>query len=153
VLILGSMPGAASLKAAQYYAHPQNAFWPIMGALLGFAPTQTPYETRLAALAAADIALWDACHTCVRPGSLDSAITEVVPNDFPTFLAAHPAVTRLFFNGAKSESLFRRLVVPTLPLPHPAIVRLPSTSPAHAGLSRAAKTQAWREALQFIHTA
>jgi hypoxanthine-DNA glycosylase len=152
VLILGSMPGEASLAAGQYYALRHNAFWPIMGELLGFDPT-IPYAERLAALATADIALWDTCQTCLRQGSLDSNIQKPVANDFPRFLADHPQITRICFNGAKAESLFHALVTPILPPPHPDFVRLPSTSPAYAGLSRAAKTQAWREALQFIHTA
>jgi hypoxanthine-DNA glycosylase len=152
VLILGSMPGEASLAAGQYYALRHNAFWPIMADLLGFDPT-IPYAERLAALAAANIALWDTCRTCNRQGSLDASIQQPVPNDFATFLAAHPNITQIFFNGAKAESLFHALVTPTLPPPHPAFTRLPSTSPAYAGLSRAAKTAAWRTILQFIHTA
>jgi hypoxanthine-DNA glycosylase len=152
VLILGSMPGEASLAAGQYYALRHNAFWPIMGELLGFDPT-IAYAERLAALAAANIALWDTCQTCIRQGSLDSAIENPIPNDFRRFLAEHPKITRIYFNGAKAQSLFHALVTPDLPPPVPQFARLPSTSPAYAGLSRAAKTEAWRVILQFIHTA
>src|SRR5689334_12191637 len=83
VLILGSMPGVASIKVRQYYAHPRNAFWPIMGALFGVDPL-LPYPERIARVRAAGVALWDSLQACVRPGSLDSAITEEVSNDFPT---------------------------------------------------------------------
>ncbi len=148
VLILGSMPGEASLAAGEYYAHPRNAFWPIMGALLGFDPA-LPYVERARRLAAARIALWDVAQSCVRPGSLDARMREVAPNDFAGFLASHPGIRHIFFNGAKAETLFARLVLPALPeaarrLPRS---RLPSTSPAHASLSQAAKLARWRAIL------
>jgi hypoxanthine-DNA glycosylase len=142
VLILGSMPGAASLRAGQYYAHPRNAFWPIMDVLCGAGPA-LPYPQRLARLQSAGIALWDALRACERSGSLDSAIRDEVANDFSAFFAAHPRITRVFFNGAKAEAAFRRHVVPVLPMP-PAALRLPSTSPAYAGLEFDAKCRAWR---------
>ena len=151
VLILGSMPGGRSLQLQQYYGHPHNAFWKIMGALCGFDPASTPYPARLAALQARGIALWDVLASCVRPGSLDSSIvdTTMVPNDFAGFLAAHPRIERVCFNGAKAEAVFRRLVLPTLDKAHPLrTVRLPSTSPAHAGMALAAKLAAWRAAVE-----
>jgi hypoxanthine-DNA glycosylase len=142
VLILGSMPGDASLRAGQYYAHPRNAFWPIMGVLCGAGP-ELPYPRRLARLGAAGIALWDVLHSCERSGSLDSAIRDEIANDFPAFFAAHPGIGHIFFNGAKAEAAFRRYVMPALPKP-PATRRLPSTSPAHASLGLAAKCRAWQ---------
>lgn len=146
VLILGSMPGVASLKAQRYYAHPQNAFWPIMGELVGAAP-DLPYARRLAALRRAKIAVWDVLACCFREGSLDSAIVGEEVNDFPRFLAAHPGIERIYFNGAKAAQSFARGVDPTA-LPRPiATTRLPSTSPAHAGMSRQAKRDAWRAVL------
>lgn len=141
ILILGSMPGRASLAAGQYYAHPRNAFWPIMGALLGFDPA-LHYPERAARLAAAGIALWDVLHACTRPGSLDTAIDRdsAEPNDFAAFLAAQPGIHHVFFNGAAAAALFRRH--DHLP-PGAVSTRLPSTSPAHAGRNFAEKLAAW----------
>lgn len=147
-LILGSMPGAASLAAQCYYAHPQNAFWRIVCTLLGLAPADR-YETRVAALRAAHIALWDVLQSCTRQGSLDTGIARhsEVANDFAGFLDAHPAIDRICFNGAKAEASFRRLVLPTLAPCTLRLIRLPSTSPAHAAMSFADKLAAWQAAL------
>lgn len=145
ILILGSMPGAASLAANRYYAHPKNAFWPIMGRLLGFDPA-APYGRRIAALKAARVALWDVLHSCVREGSLDAAIEAETANDFAAFFRAHPEIGRVYFNGAKAEACFRRLVLPALS-PKLRYARLPSTSPAHASLPLARKHAAWRAIL------
>ncbi|MDX8402666.1 MAG: DNA-deoxyinosine glycosylase [Mariprofundaceae bacterium] len=145
VLILGTMPSPASLAAGQYYAHPRNAFWPIMGALLDFDPA-LPYPARCERLREAGVALWDVAHRCVRPGSQDAAIREVEPNDFHGFFNRCPCIRTIFFNGAKAAALFRRLALPVLPESARAIprTRLPSTSPAHATLDFAAKLEAWR---------
>lgn len=143
VLILGSMPGVASLRARRYYAHPQNAFWPIMGDLVGASP-DLPYERRLAALNKAGIALWDVLACCFREGSLDSAIVGEEVNDVAGFLSTHPRIERIYFNGAKAaESFARGVDIAALPRPV-ATHRLPSTSPAHAGMNRQAKLAAWR---------
>lgn len=150
-LILGSMPGTASLSAAQYYAHPRNAFWRIMGEITGATP-ELPYAQRLAQLQAHGIALWDVLQSCHRPGSLDADIApaSMIPNDFAGFLAAHPQITRLCFNGTTAAQCFRRQVLPGLDAAvcarlslHP----LPSTSPAHAGMRYEDKLARWREAL------
>lgn len=145
LLVLGSMPGAASLAAGQYYAHPRNAFWPIMGALYGFDP-RAAYAERVARLQAAGVAVWDVLASCVRPGSLDSAIdaASVVPNDFRAFLAAHPGIRRIYFNGAAAEAAWRRHVLPQGVWADLPALRLPSTSPAHAALDLVRKTEAWR---------
>lgn len=145
VLVLGSMPGAASLAAAQYYAHPRNAFWPIMGALFGAGPA-LPYAERLACLTAAGVALWDVIARCRRPGSLDSAIAadSVVANDFAALFVACPHIRHVFFNGAAAEAAFRRHVRLPPGLPALRLVRLPSTSPAHAARSFDAKLAAWQ---------
>ena len=150
VLILGSMPGVASLAANQYYAHPRNAFWGIMGALFKAGP-DLAYEKRVARLMARRIAVWDVLKTCVRGGSLDSSIVEgsIVPNDFAGFFAEHRRIKRVCFNGTKAEHTFRRHVLPGLSGIEECIefVRLPSTSPAHAGASFQKKLAAWRKGL------
>lgn len=147
VLVLGSMPGVASLKQARYYAHPRNAFWPIAAQVLGF-DAGLDYAQRLQALQAAGVALWDVLHACERPGSLDADIRRdtLVPNDFASFLDRHPAITRICFNGGKAAALYRRHVLPTLDR-SVDYVDLPSTSPAHAAASFDMKLAAWRRAL------
>ena len=147
VLVLGSMPGVASLDAGRYYAHPRNLFWPIMGALFDAGP-ELPYAQRLARLQQAGIALWDVAGECVRPGSLDARIEagSVVANDIAGLLAAHPGIDRIRFNGSAAQTLFRRHVLPALPRA-PDLARLPSTSPAHAALRFDAKLAAWRAGL------
>jgi len=144
LLILGSMPGKASLQADQYYAHQRNAFWRIMGDLLGAGP-DLPYPLRLEKLTAAGVALWDVIAACERESSLDADIVgaTVRPNDFPAFFAAHPAIDHVFFNGSAAETSFRRLVLPVLNGPQRRLLRLPSTSPAHAARSYADKLAAW----------
>ena len=145
VLLLGSMPGVLSLQANQYYAHPRNAFWPIMPTLFGF-DAALDYPARTKALAAAGIAVWDVLHSCRRQGSLDSAIEDdtLVANDLAGFLAGHPAIRHVFFNGAKADSCFRRHIKLAMPEREIAFTRLPSTSPAHAGRSFEQKLLAWR---------
>ena len=148
-LILGSMPGVMSLQRQQYYAHPRNAFWYILGELLGF-DSQLPYVQRVVALETAGIALWDVMQTCHREGSLDSDIDKdsIVPNDFAEFLARHRQIRRIFFNGATAETIFRRRVTPQLHnLDHVQLMRLPSTSPAHAAMSMREKLIVWRNAI------
>jgi TDG/mug DNA glycosylase family protein len=149
VLILGTMPGKVSLRQRQYYAHPQNAFWRIAGAILGFDPA-SPYEVRIARMRAAGIAIWDVLHSCTRRSSLDSDIvhTSAVPNDLPAFLGQHPQIRRICFNGAKAEALYAKHVMPRLaPGFEVHYLRLPSTSPANASVSLARKLQAWQAAL------
>ena len=152
LLILGSMPGEESLRAGQYYAHPRNAFWKLMGEFFAASPG-LPYDRRTQQLKKSGVALWDVLACCVRKGSLDAAIDQqsIIPNDFPQFFAAHPAITQVFFNGATAERCFRLHVQPLLArrtlLQY---TRLPSTSPAHAASSYAQKRQAWR-AVALLH--
>ncbi len=146
MLILGSMPGKVSLREHQYYAHPRNQFWRIVGELLGCDPASA-YEARVASLRSADVALWDVLESCTREGSLDSAIvgSSIVANDFADFLTAHPQIRRICFNGGTAEKLYLRHVQPRLAAdPKIRRLRLPSTSPAHAALPFAAKLSAWR---------
>jgi double-stranded uracil-DNA glycosylase len=147
-LILGSMPGRDSLRAARYYAHPRNAFWPIMSELYSISEA-SDYQERLAALCANGIALWDVIKSCRRRTSLDSAIEEqsIVVNDFEEFIGKHPLLTRICFNGAKAEQSYRRYVLPLLGTGDFHYLRLPSTSPANARMSYAEKLAAWRDIL------
>lgn len=143
-LILGSMPGQASLAAGRYYSHPRNAFWPIMGRLFGAVPG-LEYKRRVEILLSAGVAVWDVLATCNRPGSLDSAIRRegLVANDIAGFLAQHPRVTRVFLNGAKAAELFESQVIPELFDVCVQRYRLPSTSPARAGLTFEQKLASW----------
>jgi len=145
ILILGSMPGVASLRAGQYYAHPRNLFWRIMGELLKFDPA-SPYARRIQALESAGIALWDVLHSCRRKGSLDSDIDDatLIPNDFAAFFLRHPHITRVFFNGTKAETCYRKQVLPTLGTGYIEYLRLPSTSPANASIPYERKLERWR---------
>jgi len=151
VLILGSIPGEKSLQMNQYYAHPQNAFWKIMDALVG-AGRHLQYHDRLARLLAHRIGMWESLKSCQRAGSLDSAIVaaSMEPNDFNAFYAAHPQVTHVFFNGGTSATVYKRYVLPRLSqeFSHIHHQRLPSTSPAHDALRLEQKVDARRAALQ-----
>jgi double-stranded uracil-DNA glycosylase len=147
VLVLGSLPGQESLRRRQYYAQPRNAFWSIMGELFGAAPT-LPYARRVARLRSRRVAVWDVCARAFRAGSLDASIVpgSVIVNDFAAFFASHPRIRLVCLNGAKAEALYRRCVLPALAAPAAALplLRLPSTSPAHAARPFAAKLAAWR---------
>lgn len=148
ILVLGSMPGVLSLQAHQYYAHPRNAFWHIMAQLYGF-NVALPYAERVEKLKTSGLALWDVLHTCVRPGSLDSAIAHGtrVPNDFTLFFAQHPHIELVGFNGTEAEKSFNRHVLPHVNVSEMRFVRLPSSSPAHAAQSLTQKVSAWQQAL------
>jgi hypoxanthine-DNA glycosylase len=152
ILILGSLPGQESLRQQQYYALPRNVFWTIMGRLFGAGP-ELPYAERSKRLVQNGIALWDVCAAAQRPGSLDAAIVHesVVPNDFAAFLASHPSISLICFNGGKAADLYRRLVLPSLSATLRAIrtATLPSTSPAHAAMSSEEKLKRWAAVLQI----
>ena len=147
VLILGSVPSIASLAKGQYYGHPQNAFWPIMGRLFG-AGREQAYEDRKRILCNRGVAVWDVLRQCFREGSLDSDIQveSETPNDFEAFFSGHQQIRTIFFNGHRPEAMFRRRVMPTLVELDREFhyQRLPSTSPAHAGRSFQQKLAAWR---------
>ena len=149
-LVLGSMPGEQSLQERQYYAHPRNHFWPIVGELFGAGPA-LEYDDRLAALKKAKVAVWDVLGACRRPGSLDASIDpeSVRVNDFAGFFAAHPKIRLVAFNGAYAEAMFRtRVQLTGTPMsPDIEFVRLPSTSPANASIPFGDKLAAWRAAL------
>ncbi len=145
------MPGRESLRAGEYYAHPHNAFWRILGSILGLA-RGLPYPERVARLRASGVALWDVLQSCTRRSSLDSDIVEtsIIPNDFAAFFAAHPDIRFVFFNGSKAQAFFERHVRSSLPasLSHLIYERLPSTSPANASISFERKLRAWQKLKQ-----
>jgi TDG/mug DNA glycosylase family protein len=148
-LILGSMPGEASLQAQQYYAGKHNAFWPVMRTLLRM-PESASYEARLRALQAAGFALWDVLAECRRQGSLDASIEpgSARANDIAGLLQAHPGITLICLNGSTVQTLFRRHVAKTQPLPAQVqVLTLASTSPANARLTPQAKYDAWEAVL------
>lgn len=151
VLILGSMPGVVSLQVQQYYAHPRNAFWPILASLLGF-DAALPYEQRLAQLTANRIALWDVLASCQRPGSLDANIARASeqPNDFISLFAECRQIRAVACNGGTAYALFRRHVLPVVDLSGIDVLQLPSTSPAHAGKSFAAKLAEWQQLRTYL---
>lgn len=144
ILIVGSMPGMASLKQQQYYAHPRNAFWPIMQQIFNW--PDLDYTARCQALVREKIALWDVLRSCRRPGSLDSNIdsSSLDINDFAAFFDRHRQIETVLLNGGKAAQLFQRHV----PL-NPVIktLQLPSTSPAHAAMSFQIKLEKWRLAI------
>jgi len=148
VLILGSFPGVASLKAQQYYAHPHNQFWKILQALWPQHPLPGPehYERRCAWLLARGLGLWDVYASCEREGSLDSAIRNPVVSDFASLKAHCPKLQLIVHNGGES---FRhaKLVRASLGAEHFPLVKLPSTSPANASWSFERKLSAWRTAM------
>lgn len=145
ILILGSMPGEASLQAKQYYAHPMNAFWRIMGDLFGVGPG-VPYEERTSVLQSKGVAIWDVLEACTRPGSLDHNIRDEAPNDFAAFFAEHPHLTCIGLNGGKAAASFKKHAARFCPA-HVHVTQLPSTSPAHAARGYAEKLALWREGL------
>ena len=140
LLLLGSFPGSASLAAQQYYAHPRNQFWPLLGALWGLDLQALPYAERLQRMQAHGLGLWDVYASCQRQGSLDSAIRAAQPNDLAGLVRGLPQLAAVAHNGGESARAMR--VTAALGLP---AYRLPSTSPANASWSFARKCAAWSE--------
>ena len=143
ILILGSFPGAASLAAQQYYAHPRNALWPILSALTGEDLVSLPYADRLPRLLAHGFGLWDVLGACEREGSLDSAIRNPAANDFERLHRLCPALETVGFNGQTSGKF-----APQFAAAGYRTVVLPSTSPAFAGMSFEAKLACWRSLME-----
>jgi hypoxanthine-DNA glycosylase len=142
VLILGSFPSASSLAAQQYYAHPQNQFWRILGEVIGQPLKEMGYPDRISAVQNAGIAIWDVFASCERAGSLDSAIQNAVPNPLAKLQESAPALRRICFNGRTAARRIRELEALGF-----EAVTLPSTSPAHAGMTFEEKLTRWRAAL------
>lgn len=143
ILILGSSPGIISLKKQQYFAHPRNAFWPIMSELFGIDVSQG-YEHSVAQCQTLPLIIWDSLKQCERKGSLDSAIEKdsVEANDFVDLFNQHSNIQHVFCNGASSFKWFKRLALPTLSKDI-ELTQLPSTSPAYAAMSFKQKLECW----------
>jgi double-stranded uracil-DNA glycosylase len=144
VLILGSLPGRLSLERGEYYANPQNAFWKIIAA--GVPDLPSDYAGRAQVLVDQRVALWDVLAAATRSGSLDADIADdAIPNNFRAFFHAHPEIRLIGFNGGAAARLYQRHVIPTLTDGQRAMATttLPSTSPAHAGVSFARKAARW----------
>lgn len=139
LVVLGSFPGAASLRAGEYYAHPRNQFWALLGALWGCELVARPYAQRVNELQARGLGVWDVYAACRRAGSLDSAIRDAEPNDLARLQRLAPRLAAVAHNGA--ESARAAAVTAALGL---AVHRLPSTSPANASWSFERKLAAWR---------
>lgn len=150
ILIVGSMPGMASLQKQQYYAHPRNAFWPVMQRIFNWPDMH--YDQRCSALVSEKIAVWDVLRSCRRRGSLDGDIEKdsLIINDFPAFFRQHPNIQAVFFNGGKAAQLFKRYVTAPAGI---VLQPLPSTSPAYAAMSFEVKLEKWRNALSRFYAA
>jgi double-stranded uracil-DNA glycosylase len=138
LLILGSLPGEASLAAQRYYAYPQNAFWRLLGEVLQLDLASLDYDARLQTLLAHRIGLWDVVAGATRQGSLDGAIRDAQANDLPALVATLPDLRAIAFNG-KTAAKIGRIALGATPL---NLIDLPSSSPAYT-LNFAAKAQAW----------
>lgn len=152
VLVLGTIPGRQSMAMGQYYANPRNAFWFIMEQLFEAKPDRD-YEARTTMLKASGVALWDVLLTAERDRSVDSAIVagSEIANDFNAFFAMHDQIRAVYFNGARAEALFRRFVLTGLPQVRSLqLLRMPSTSPANARLTRNDKLDAWRTLMDAL---
>lgn len=148
LLVLGSFPGAASLAAGQYYAHPRNQFWPLLSAVWAVDLVGQPYPVRLHELHRRGVGLWDLIARCRRQGSLDSAIRDAEWNDFAGLRHQAPRLRTVAHNGGLSARAMARLAGLGF-----EVHRLPSTSPAHASLSLAQKCAAWRAVLERVDAA
>ena len=139
LIILGSFPGVASLQAQQYYGHPRNHFWPLLGAIWGLDLLALPYAQRLTALRRRGLGLWDVYASCRREGSLDQAIEDATFNDLASLKRRAPALQRVAHNGGESAHAMKQIQALGLP-----VQRLPSSSPANASWSFERKLAAWR---------
>ncbi len=147
VLILGSLPGEASLAAARYYANPRNQFWLLVGSVIGQDLGVLDYETRLSTLLDHGVGLWDSIGTATRKGSLDTAIRNVEANPLAHLVSTLPALKAVAFNGGKSAAIGAPQLAGEERL---TLLRLPSSSPAHAALSFEAKLAQWIVLRKFL---
>jgi hypoxanthine-DNA glycosylase len=140
LVVLGSFPGVASLRAQQYYGHPRNHFWPIVGALWGVDLMTLPYDQRLEQARSRGLGIWDVYASCRREGSLDQAIEDATLNDLASLIQWAPGLRAVAHNGGESARAMRHTAALGLP-----VYKLPSTSPANASWSFERKLAAWRE--------
>jgi hypoxanthine-DNA glycosylase len=140
LLVLGSLPGAISLREQRYYAHPQILFWRLMSAVIDRDLVPLDYEQRLEALLDAKVGLWDTVAAATREGSLDAAIRLHAASDLPALVTSLPHLRAIGFNGATSAKIGRRQLGPA---PRLALVDLPSSSPAYASLAFERKRETW----------
>jgi hypoxanthine-DNA glycosylase len=143
LMVLGSFPGVASLKAQQYYGHPRNHFWPILSALWRVDLLALPYAQRIAEVRARGLGVWDVYAACRREGSLDTSIEDAQLNDLASLKRRAAQLEAVAHNGGESARAMRH----TLEL-GVAVYRLPSTSPANASWSFERKLAAWREVFE-----
>jgi hypoxanthine-DNA glycosylase len=150
VLVLGTFPSEESLKQNRYYAHLRNQFWEMMAALCGTG-TVDDYEKRCDLVKGEGIAIWDVLNSCEREGSSDGRIRRghFIFNDIAGFLSEYP-VKAIFFNGTKAAALFKMYVNTAMLPSQPLLVTLPSTSPAHAALSKQQKLERWLEVKTYL---
>ncbi|MFN6934127.1 MAG: DNA-deoxyinosine glycosylase [Tsuneonella sp.] len=146
ILILGSLPGEASLAAQRYYAHPQNRFWHLVGHAIGRDIASLDYDTRIARLLESGIALWDTVASARRDGSLDAAIREAAHAQLAELVATLPQLRAVAFNGRKASAIGR----PQLAQTDLALVDLPSSSPANAAMPLAEKERLWARLADFL---
>ncbi|MCP4430140.1 MAG: DNA-deoxyinosine glycosylase [Gammaproteobacteria bacterium] len=152
IIILGSMPGVVSLQAVQYYANPRNAFWSIMADLFAI-EIDCDYEDRIKQISHHPVILWDTIKACHRPGSLDSKIQnyQLEANNIPSLLNQYSEISLVACNGATSEKYFNKLVKTQLPDDRDiTIKRLPSTSPANAGMTYEQKLCKWQVIRDYL---
>ncbi|TDP01882.1 DNA-deoxyinosine glycosylase [Marinomonas balearica] len=146
ILVLGSMPGEASLDKQAYYAHPQNLFWKIPASLPN-APSLESYLERIESLDLYRVALWDVLQQCQREGSLDSKIikSSEKPNDIVTLLKQTPSLKKICFNGQKAFQSFKKHILKAEAdfFKQYELVTLPSTSPANASIPKEIKYETW----------
>ena len=149
ILILGTMPSVVSLEEAFYYAHPRNAFWPIIASFAGH--SLESIEEKKRACDQLGIYLWDVLQACERQGSLDLAIQAPSANDFERVFNTFPDLKAVAFNGQAAEKLFKKEVLKKQSLPDELLfVSLPSTSPAYAAMSLDDKRDLWQEKLSHL---
>ncbi len=146
ILILGTMPGVESLKQQAYYGHPRNLFWKLIAGVTGETAPES-YDDKKKYLLKHKIALWDMCQACIRSGSLDSNISDEVPNDITSFIAGHHHLKAIGCNGRESARMFRKYRVG---IENVTFIPLPSSSPANAGVSWEKKADEWSRLKEFI---
>lgn len=144
LLILGTMPSVKSLEAEFYYAHPRNAFWPILSECFGCAVPETTEEKK-GMLLENGVALWDVAKSCIREGSLDTAMKEIELNDFEAFFRKYPKIDKVLLNGGMAWSLYRRL--PEKLVRSRPCVKMPSTSPAYT-MKYEKKLEIWKQEIR-----